>query len=69
MSKEHKFPCFKSGVMNMGPCKASEGLPAGAPIALSSPHFYQVDQPPDSTTNPFHSIHLLTRLILPSGRL
>lgn len=43
VSKEHKFPCFKSGVMNMGPCKASEGLPAGAPIALSSPHFYQAD--------------------------
>merc|ERR1712210_405447 len=38
------FPCFKSGVMNMGPCKTSESLPKGAPIALSYPHFYQADQ-------------------------
>jgi len=38
------FPCFKSGVMNMGPCKTSESLPTGAPIALSYPHFYQADQ-------------------------
>lgn len=38
------FPCFKSGVMNMGPCKTSESLPNGAPIALSYPHFYQADQ-------------------------
>ena len=36
------FPCFKSGVMNMGPCKTSASLPTGAPIALSYPHFYQV---------------------------
>ena len=36
------FPCFKSGVMNMGPCKTTESLPTGAPIALSAPHFYQV---------------------------
>ena len=28
--------------MNMGPCKTSESLPKGAPIALSYPHFYQV---------------------------
>ena len=28
--------------MNMGPCKTSESLPTGAPIALSYPHFYQV---------------------------
>jgi len=38
------FPCFKSGVMNMGPCKTTESLPTGAPIALSAPHFYQADQ-------------------------
>jgi len=37
------FPCFKSGVMNMGPCKTTESLPTGAPIALSYPHFYQAD--------------------------
>ena len=28
--------------MNMGPCKTTESLPTGAPIALSAPHFYQV---------------------------
>jgi len=38
------YPCFKSGVMNMGPCKTTESLPTGAPIALSYPHFYQADQ-------------------------
>jgi len=37
------FDCFKSGVLNMAPCKISENLPAGAPIALSYPHFYQAD--------------------------
>ena len=37
------FDCFKSGVLNMAPCKISESLPAGAPIALSYPHFYQAD--------------------------
>ena len=26
----------------MGPCKTTESLPTGAPIALSAPHFYQV---------------------------
>jgi len=31
------------GVMNMGPCKTTESLPTGAPIALSYPHFYQAD--------------------------
>jgi hypothetical protein len=39
--EEDGFPCFKSGVMNMGPCKRSASLPDGAPIALSYPHFYQ----------------------------
>merc|ERR1719348_2092664 len=28
----------------MGPCKTTESLPTGAPIALSYPHFYQADQ-------------------------
>ena len=27
----------------MEPCKRSEALPKGAPIALSFPHFYQAD--------------------------
>lgn len=42
--EEEGFPCFKSGVMNMGPCKKMPGLPTGAPISLSYPHFYQADQ-------------------------
>lgn len=38
------FSCLKSGVFNMEPCKRKEGLPKGAPIALSYPHFYQADK-------------------------
>lgn len=38
------FSCFKSGVLNLEPCKATPELPLGAPIALSFPHFYQADQ-------------------------
>lgn len=38
------FSCFKSGVLNLAPCKRSLDLPKGAPIALSFPHFYQADQ-------------------------
>jgi len=41
--KDEGFSCFKSGVLNMAPCKRSEDLPLGAPIALSYPHFYQAD--------------------------
>merc|ERR1719228_2587423 len=41
--KDQGFDCFKSGVLNMAPCKISESLPKGAPIALSYPHFYQAD--------------------------
>jgi len=41
--KDQGFSCFKSGVLNMEPCKRSEALPKGAPIALSFPHFYQAD--------------------------
>ena len=41
---EQGFQCFKSGVLNLAPCKRSPGLPKGAPIALSFPHFYQADQ-------------------------
>jgi len=33
-----KYKCFKSGVLNMEPCKRD----TGAPLALSYPHFYQV---------------------------
>ena len=33
------FTCFKSGVMNMEPCKRD----TNAPLALSMPHFYQAD--------------------------
>ena len=41
--KDQGFSCFKSGVLNMEPCKRSPELPRGAPIALSYPHFYQAD--------------------------
>jgi len=41
--KDQGFSCFKSGVLNMEPCKRSTQLPKGAPIALSFPHFYQAD--------------------------
>ena len=42
--EDQGFPCFKSGVLNLAPCKRSPDLPLGAPIALSYPHFYQADQ-------------------------
>merc|ERR1712123_47745 len=42
--KEEGFSCFKSGVFNMEPCKRTQELPLGAPIALSYPHFYEADQ-------------------------
>jgi len=42
--KDEGFSCFKSGVFNMEPCKRTEDLPLGAPIALSYPHFYEADQ-------------------------
>jgi len=38
------FTCFKSGVLNMAPCKRTPDRPQGAPLALSYPHFYQADQ-------------------------
>ena len=41
--KDQQFSCFKSGVLNLAPCKRSLDLPKGAPIALSMPHFYQAD--------------------------
>jgi len=41
--KDAGFDCFKSGVLNMAPCKITPDLPKGAPIALSYPHFYQAD--------------------------
>jgi len=41
--KDKGFDCFKSGVLNMAPCKITANLPNGAPIALSYPHFYQAD--------------------------
>lgn len=41
--KEEGFDCFKSGVLNMGPCKRSSALPLGPPMALSFPHFYLAD--------------------------
>jgi len=37
------FSCFKSGVLNMAPCKRTPDRPKGAPLALSYPHFYQAD--------------------------
>lgn len=37
------FACFKSGVLNMAPCKRTPDRPKGAPLALSYPHFYQAD--------------------------
>ena len=40
---ESKHFIFISGVLNLAPCKRSEALPKGAPIALSFPHFYQAD--------------------------
>jgi len=36
---DQDFTCFKSGVMNMEPCKRD----TFAPLALSNPHFYQAD--------------------------
>jgi len=42
--KDKKFDCYKTGVMNMAPCKVTPDLPTGAPIALSYPHFYQADE-------------------------
>ena len=36
--EDEGFTCFKSGVMNMEPCKRE----TFAPLALSMPHFYQV---------------------------
>jgi len=42
--EEEGFKCFKSGVLNMAPCKITPDLPKGAPIALSYPHFYQADE-------------------------
>jgi len=41
--KEEGFECYKSGVLDMGPCKRSETLPKGPPMALSYPHFYLSD--------------------------
>ena len=41
--QDQGFSCFKSGVFNLEPCKATPDLPRGAPIALSYPHFYQAD--------------------------
>ena len=40
---EENFECFKSGVLNLAPCKRTDALPQGAPIAVSFPHFYQAD--------------------------
>ena len=40
---EENFECFKSGVLNLAPCKRTDSLPQGAPIAVSFPHFYQAD--------------------------
>ncbi len=34
------FRCFKTGVMNMKPCKRE----SMAPLALSQPHFYEADR-------------------------
>ena len=42
--KENGFSCFKSGVFNLAPCKRTEQLPLGPPLAVSFPHFYQADQ-------------------------
>jgi len=42
--KDQAFTCFKTGVLNMAPCKINPDLPKGAPIALSYPHFYQADE-------------------------
>jgi len=41
---EEGFDCYGSGLLNMAPCKVADDLPAGAPIALSYPHFYQADE-------------------------
>ena len=38
--EEDGYKCFKSGVLNMEPCKRE----AMAPLALSMPHFYQADE-------------------------
>eukprot|EP00095_Tigriopus_kingsejongensis_P003740 maker-scaffold1209_size55568-snap-gene-0.8 protein:Tk03740 transcript:maker-scaffold1209_size55568-snap-gene-0.8-mRNA-1 annotation:"scavenger receptor class b member 1-like" len=37
--EEEGFRCFKSGVLNMEPCKRE----TNAPLALSMPHFYDAD--------------------------
>ena len=41
--RDQGFSCFKSGVLNMAPCKRAPDMEMGAPIALSFPHFYQAD--------------------------
>ena len=38
--EEDGYKCFKSGVLNMEPCKRE----TNAPLALSMPHFYGADQ-------------------------
>ena len=38
--EDTKFKCFKSGVMDMKPCKRD----SNPPVALSQPHFYNADQ-------------------------
>ena len=38
--EDEGFDCFKSGVLNMEPCKRD----THAPLALSFPHFYEADQ-------------------------
>ena len=38
--KDENYPCYKSGVYNMEPCKRD----TKAPLALSMPHFYQADE-------------------------
>ena len=37
--EDEGYPCFKSGVLNMEPCKRE----TKAPLALSMPHFYMAD--------------------------
>jgi len=40
---EDGFSCLKSGALNLEPCKVTEALPLGAPLAISFPHFYEAD--------------------------
>ncbi len=40
---EHKYKCFKSGLLNLGPSQRRQDDELRPPVALSLPHFYNAD--------------------------